>query len=64
MLLEGALVCASLCGVLTVDKRVILLTILVGMGEGYLYVLALHVHYRVERFAGHLVAEQVLQTIS
>ena len=43
MFLEGRLVCAALGSVLTVDERVILLAVLVGMGEGYLYILTLHV---------------------
>ncbi len=41
MLLEGALMGAALRGVLAVDKAVILLAILIGVGEGNLYILAL-----------------------
>ena len=56
MLLEGTLVCAALCGVLSVDKRVVLLAILVGMGEGYLDVVTLQVDNGIKRIVGHAVA--------
>ena len=42
MLLESALMSTSLRGVLTIDKRMILLSILIGMSERYLYILALN----------------------
>ena len=64
MLLECALVRAALGGVLTVDERMILLAILVGMGEGYLYVLALHVYDGVDALVGHAVVEQVFQSVA
>ena len=48
MLLEGALVGTALRGVLTIDKGVVLLIILVGMGEGNLYVLGLEVYDGIE----------------
>ena len=47
MLLEGRLVRTALGSVLTIYKRVILLTILISVREGYLYILALHVDYRI-----------------
>ena len=64
MFLEGALVGSALRSVLTIYERIILLAILVSVSEGYLYVLPLHVDYRIKRFAGHLVTQQILQTIS
>ena len=48
MLLESRLVCAALCRVLAVDERVVFLAILVGVGEGYLYVLALDMDDGIE----------------
>ncbi len=62
VLLEGTLVGAALRGVLSVDEAVVLLAVLVGMGEGYLYVLALQVYDGVEGIAGHAVLQQVLQS--
>ena len=44
MLLESALMRASLRGMLSVDETMVLLAILVGMGEGNLDIFALHVH--------------------
>ena len=64
VLLEGALVGAALGGVLSVDKRVILLAILVGMCKGYLYVLALDVYDGVKRVGGHGVGKEVGKTIA
>ena len=34
------------------------------MCKGYLYVLPLHVHDRIERFARHLITQQVLKSVS
>ena len=64
MLLEGTLMRTSLGGVLTVDEGIILLAILVSMGEGNLDVLALHVDDVVETFVGHIIAQQILQTMA
>lgn len=64
MLLECALMRATLRRMLTVDKAVILLAILVRMGEGYLYVLAFEVDNGIERVCRHRVDEQILQTIA
>ena len=62
--LEGTLVCASLCGVLSVYERVIFLAILVGVCERYLYVLALGVDDGIESVGGHGVVEKVYQTVA
>ena len=64
MLLEGTLMRTSLGGVLTVDEGIVLLAILVGMGEGNLDVLALHVDDVVEAFIGHIITQQILQTMA
>ena len=64
MLLESALMGAALCGVLSVHERVILLAILVGMREGDLDVLTLHVYYGVERVGSHRVGEQICQAVA
>ena len=48
MLLEGTLVRTALCGMLTIHKRVVLLTILVGMGKGDLDILTLQMDDGVE----------------
>ena len=54
----------ALRGVLSVDERVVFLAILVGMRKGYLNVFALHVDDRVEAVVGHVVGEQVFQTVA
>ena len=64
VLLEGALVGTALCGVLTIDEGMVFLTILVGMGEGYLDVLTLHVYDGIEAIGCHVVGEQILQTVT
>ena len=64
MLLEGALMSSALRGVLTVDKGIVLLAILVGVGESHLDVLALHVDDVVEAVIGHVVGKKILQTVA
>ena len=64
MLLEGTLVGAALCGVLSVDEGVVFLAVLVGMGEGYLDILALHVDDGIDALIGHRVVEQVFQSVA
>ena len=64
MLLEGTLMRSTLCGVLSVDKRVIFLTILVGMGEGNLDIVTLQMDDGIERIIGHTVLEQILQSVT
>ena len=64
MLLEGTLMRSTLCGVLSVDKRVILLAILVGMGEGNLDIVTLQMDDGIERIIGHTVLEQILQSVT
>ena len=64
VLFERALVCASLCGVLSVDERVVLITILSGVREGNLYVLAFEVYDGVYAVVGHRVVEQVFESVA
>ena len=64
MFLECRLMGTALRGVLAVDKGVILLSVLVGVGECYLDILAPHVDYRVERLGSHLIFQQVLQSVA
>ena len=54
----------SLCGVLAVDKRVVFLAVLVGVGEGNLDIFAFEVDDGVEGIVGHPVFQQVLQTVA
>ncbi len=64
MLLESTLVSTSLGGVLTVDKRVVFLSILVGMGKCYLDVIGFHVYDRIECIGGHVVTQQVFKSVA
>ena len=64
MLLEGTLVGTALRGVLSVHKRVVFLAILVGMGEGNLDILALHMDDGIDGVGGHRVGEQVFQSVA
>ena len=64
MFFEGTLVCTTLYGMLTIDKRIVFLTILVCMGEGNLDILALQVDDRVECIVRHTVFQQVFQSVS
>ena len=54
----------ALSGVLSVDKRVILFAILIGMSEGYLYVFSLHVNDRIKGVDGHSVGEEVGKSVA
>ena len=49
---------------LAVDKRIILLSVLVGVGEGYLYIFPLEVYDGVEGFFGYVLAQKVKQTVA
>ena len=64
VLLERTLVGTALSGVLAVDERVVFLSILVGMGEGNLYILADDMHDGIESVVGHIVIEKVLQSVA
>ena len=64
MLFESTLMRTTLRGVLTIDKGIVFFTILVGMGEGYLNILALQVDNGIEGVIGHAVFQQVLQSVA
>ena len=54
---------ASLRGMLSVDKRIILLSILVGMGDGHLNVFTKEVNDGIELLLGHVLIEEILQSV-
>ena len=64
VLLQGRLVRTALGGVLAVDEGVVLLAILIGVGKGNLNIFALEVDDVVEPFAGHVILQQILQTMA
>ena len=64
MLLESTLMGTTLRGMLAIDERVVLLTILVRVRESHLDILALQVDDRIERVVGHAVLQQVLQSVT
>ena len=55
---------AALRGVLTIDKRIILLTVLVGMGDHALYHVTLQMYGFIQRVVGHILLHQVAQTVA
>ena len=64
MFLEGTLVRTALRGMLTVDKGVILLAVLRGMGKGNVDALPREVDNGVKSRSRHVVVEQVLQAVA
>ena len=64
MFLESTLVSTTLSGVLAVNKRVILLAILIGMGKSNLDVVALKMHNRIKGIAGHTVFQQIFKSMT
>ena len=64
VLLEGSLVCAAQRSVLAVDEGVVFLAVLIAMGEGYLDILALEMHYVIERGGRHAVGQKVAQSVA
>ncbi len=64
MLLEGTLMSTALGGVLAVYEGIVLLAILIGMGKGNLDVFALHVDNLVKTFIGHVIGQEILQTMT
>ena len=64
MFLKSALVCTTLCGVLSVDKAMILFTILISVCESNLNIFAHNVDNGIQAIIGHGVVEQVFQAIS
>ncbi len=64
MLLEGTLMGTTLRGVLTINKGIVLLAILIGMGKGNLDILTLQMDDGVKRLVGHTVFQQILQSMT
>ena len=64
MLFKRTLVSTTLSGVLAINKRVVLLAILIGMGKSYLDVVALKMHNRIKGIAGHTVFQQVFKSMT
>ena len=64
MLLESRLVCSTLCGMLTVYERMVFLAILIGVREGNLYILPFHMDNRIDAIHGHIIIQQILQTVT
>ena len=64
MFLERALVRSPLSGMLAVDKRIILLTVLRAMRKGNLDVLALQMNDRIQSGGRHVVVQQVRQPVA
>ena len=56
--------CSPLCGVLAVDKGVIFLAVLVGVGQHYLYVLPLEMDDGVEGIVCHVLFQQVEKAVA
>ena len=63
VLLEGTLMRAALGGVLPVDKGVVFLAVLRGVGEGDFDVLTDEMDNRVKPRVGHVVVEQVHEAV-
>ena len=64
MFAESRQMGSSLSRVLSVDKRIIFLSILIGMGQDYLDVIPLEMNYRIQGVGGHILAEQIEQTMT
>ena len=64
MLLEGTLMSTALGGVLTIHEGIVLLAILIGMGKGNLDIFALHVDNLIETLVGHIIGQEILQTMT
>ena len=62
--LKGTLVRTTLRGMLSVNERIILFAVLVGVGKGNFNVFALNVDDGVEPIVGHAVVQQVGQAIA
>ncbi len=61
-LLKGCQVGSALRRVLTVDKRIVFLAILVGMRQSHFYILTFQMDNRIERFLCHIFAQKVEQS--
>ena len=64
MFLERALMSTSLGCMLSVNERVIFLTILIGVCECYLDILPLEMYYRVDTIVSHIIIEQIFKSVA
>ena len=64
VLLEGSLMRAAKGRVLAIDEGVVLLTVLLRMGEGYLDVIATEVDDGIERLVVHAVGKEVGESVA
>ena len=63
-LLESRKVRTALGGMLAVHERLIFLSILVAMRDNHLYILPFQVDDRVKRLGGHILVQQIHQTVA
>ena len=64
VLLKCTLVRTALSGVLAVDKGIVFLTILAGVGKSDVQIFVAQVHDGVQPLGGHVVGEQIFQTVT
>ena len=64
MFFEGTLVRAALGRMLSVDERIIFLSVLSRVGKGYFYVFPFQVDDRIKPVVGHIIVQQVYQTVA
>ena len=64
MLLESTLMRTSLRSMLPVYKRVVFFSVLIGMRESNLDVIANHMNNRVQSVRCHVIVEQILQSVT
>ena len=64
MFFESTLMGTALCGMLTIDKRVVFLTILIGVRKGHFDILTFQMDNRIEWVVGHAVLQQVFQAVT
>ena len=57
MFFESTLMGTALCGMLTIDKRVVFLTILIGVRKGHFDILTFQMDNRIEWVVGHAVLQ-------
>ena len=64
MFLKSTLMSSALCSMLTIDKTMILLTILISMCKCYLYILTNNMNNRVKSIISHVVIQQIFKTVT
>ena len=53
-----------LSGMLTVDKRIIFFSVLIGMCESYFNVFTFQVYYFVQPFGSHIILQQIFESMA